>query len=125
MERISAKSYRDLEVWQLSKNFALKVYKATEEFPHSEIYGLTSQMRRAAVSIPSNIAEGFRRKTSKDKIHFLITGYGSGAELETQMEIGNNLGYFKERVYEELASDIEVIMKMLNRAIQSLQNNQF
>ena len=76
-------SHRDLLVWQKSVELVVEIYKLTENFPKSEIYGTTSQMRRAAVSIPSNIAEGKSRGTRKDFRHFLLNSFGSGAELET------------------------------------------
>jgi len=79
------RSYRDLIIWQEAKNLTIVIYKITDKFPRSELYGLTSQIRRAAVSIPSNIAEGFGRKSKKEKIKFLHISFGSGAELETQL----------------------------------------
>ena len=84
-------TYRDLIVWQKSMDLVVEIYKLTKNFPKSEIYGLTSQMKRCAVSIPSNIAEGRRRGSRKDYRHFLIIAYGSGAELETQIEIVKRL----------------------------------
>ena len=113
------KSYRVLEIWQRSKKFAVDIYRATENFPRAELYGLGSQMRRAAVSIPSNIAEGFRRQSTKEKIQFLHIAYGSGAELETQLEMSNDLGYIKE--YDVLANELDVLMRMFNKTIQSLR----
>jgi len=114
------RSYKELEVWQKSKSFALALYKATEIFPRAELYGLTGQIRRAGVSIPSNIAEGFRRRTAKEKTHFLRNAYGSGAELETQLEISRDLGYLHPRDSEYLAAELDAIMRMLNKAIASL-----
>ncbi|MBM3257447.1 MAG: four helix bundle protein [Candidatus Liptonbacteria bacterium] len=116
-------SYRDLGVWQKSKRYAVRVYKITEKFPPHELYGLTSQMRRAGVSIPSGIAEGFRRKSKKEKAQFLRIAYGSGAELETQLEIGHDLGYITPAEYEELVIELEEIMKMLNKNIEVLESN--
>jgi len=81
------KSYKDLIVWQRSMELVIAVYFLTEKYPKSELYGLVSQMRRAAVSIPSNIAEGRRRGSKKEFRQFLIIAYSSGAELETQIEI--------------------------------------
>ncbi len=86
-------SYRDLIVWQKSMDLIVAIYKLTEYLPKSEIYGLTSQMRRAAVSIPSNIAEGRRRGTRKDYRQFVVVAYASGAELETQVEIAKRLPF--------------------------------
>jgi four helix bundle protein len=80
-------SYKDLIVWQRAMELVVEIYKLTDKFPKEEIYGIISQMRRCAISIPSNIAEGRRRDGKKDFRRFLIIAYGSGAELETQIEI--------------------------------------
>jgi len=88
-----AKSYRDLEVWRLGLDLVEIIYRSTAEFPKSEIFGLAAQMRRAAVSIPSNIAEGQARTSSKEFLHFLSIALGSVAELTTQLELANRLSY--------------------------------
>ena len=93
----------------------------TNKFPREEIYGLTSQMRRSAISIPSNIAEGKRRGTRKDYCQFLVVAYGSGAELETQIEIAKMLSFGKNLNYDTIDKLIEEVMKMLNKLISSLQ----
>ena len=116
------KSYRDLSIWQRTKSFAVLMYKITEKFPAHELYGLTSQIRRSAVSMPSNIAEGFRRKSSKEKLQFLRVAYGSGAELETQLEIAHDLGYINDSIYEGVTKEFGGIMKMINRTIAVLEN---
>src|SRR5271154_4345955 len=90
-----AKSYRDLEVWRLGLDLVEIIYRSTAEFPKSEIFGLAAQMRRAAVSIPSNIAEGQARTSSKEFLHFLSIALGSLAELATQLELANRLGYME------------------------------
>jgi four helix bundle protein len=87
------KSYRDLDVWRLGLDLAEAVYQCTSAFPKSEIFGLTAQMRRAAVSVPSNIAEGRSRSSTKEFLHFLSIALGSLAELETQFELAVRLGY--------------------------------
>ena len=86
-------SYKDLVIWQKSMDLVVAIYKLTGEFPRSEMYCLTSQMRCCAVSIPSNIAEGRKRSTTKDYHKFLIIAYGSGAGLETQIEIVKRLPF--------------------------------
>lgn len=86
-------NFRDLEIWKLGKTIVLDIYKTTKEFPKEELFGIISQMRRAAVSIPSNIAEGFNRFHNKDYQRFLFIALGSCAELETQIEICHDLGY--------------------------------
>ena len=88
---VSTKSYKDLIVWQKSRDLAVVVYKLTEQFPKSELYGLTSQMRRAVISISSNIAESYHRFHSKEKRQFLAIAFGSGSELESQIEIAMSL----------------------------------
>ncbi len=86
-------SYRDLDVWQRAMDFAVELYSITKAFPSSEVYGLTSQMRRAAVSIPSNIAEGRSRKSTPEFSKFLTIAYGSLAEIQTQIEPAARLQY--------------------------------
>lgn len=109
----TTKSFRELIVWQKSKDLAVEIYKLTEKFPKSEIYGLASQMQRAAVSISSNIAEGYHRFSKKDKDRFLSIAYGSGSELESQIEIAKVLYTMVE--YERAESVLEETMKILNK----------
>ena len=113
-------SYRELLVWQKSIELVVNIYEITEKFPREEIYGLTSQIRRAAVSIPSNIAEGRYRGTKADYIRFLRISYGSGAELETQLEISKRLLKTKILNYNKVDSLLEEVMKMLNVMISKL-----
>ncbi|NQU82585.1 MAG: four helix bundle protein [Parcubacteria group bacterium] len=114
-------SYKDLKVWQKSIDLVTEVYRLTERFPQSEVYGLTSQMRRAAASIPSNIAEGQKRGHPKEFVRFLYISYGSGAELETQVEICKNLEKLKDLDYSKITSLLQEVMKMLNGLIRSLK----
>jgi len=116
-------SYKDLLVWQKSIDLVSDVYRLTEKLPKSEIYGLSSQMQRAAVAIPSNIAEGQRRAYKKEFIQFLHVSYGSGAELETQLEICQRLYNIEKSEYSIIVSNLEVIMKMLNSLISSLKKS--
>ena len=99
------------------------IYKITEQFPKDEMYGLISQMRRAAVSIPSNIAEGRCRDTKKDFGHFLRVAYSSGAELETQIEIAKRLGYISSEDATDSDKCLLEVMKMLNTLTRSLKPN--
>ena len=115
------KSHRDLIVWQRSMDLVIAVYELADLFPKSEMYGLTIQMRRAAVSIPSNIAEGRRRSSRKDFRHFLLNSFGSGAELETQVEIARRLPFGKKLDYVQVNTLLTEVMRMLNRLIFSLQ----
>ena len=112
--------YRDLIVWQKAMELVVDVYRLTKEFPPTEIYGLTSQMRRAAVSIPSNIAEGRRRGTEKDNKYFLRVAFGSGAELETQIEIANRLCYIDNSNFQKIHCLVDEVMKMLNKMSSSI-----
>ncbi|HLD01560.1 MAG TPA: four helix bundle protein [Patescibacteria group bacterium] len=113
-------SYKDLTVWQKSVELCIQIYEITETFPKSELYGLTSQIRRCSVSIPSNIAEGQRRGHKAEYIQFLRIAYGSGAELETQLIIALKIGYLKQASFSILNSTLEEIMKMLNKLISVL-----
>lgn len=110
--------YEKLTVWQKSMDLVEEVYRLTDKFPRAELYGLVSQMRRCAVSIPSNIAEGSRRKTSKDFSQFLAIAFGSGSELETQNKIALRLKFLKEPEYQKIDTLLQEIMKMLNKLIQ-------
>jgi len=107
-------SYKELIVWRKSFELAKKIYKSTENFPKSEIYGLTSQIRRASVSIPSNIAEGFVRKHRKEFSQFISIAFGSGAELETQLLLSKELKFITNQQFNELNYLLEEVMKMLN-----------
>lgn len=114
-------TYKDLIVWQKSMKLVVEIYKLTEQFPKSELYGLISQMRRSAVSIPSNIVEGRRWSSKKDYCQYLITAYGSGAELETQIEISKQLKFCKIEDYETIDNLLQEVMKMLNVMTHSLK----
>ena len=107
-------SYKDLIVWQKSIELVVAIYELTEKFPREEIYGLTSQIRRCAVSIPSNIAEGRYRGTKNDFAHFLRIAYGSGGELETQIEISKKLLKTRLLNYNKVENLLDEIMRMLN-----------
>lgn len=114
------KSYENLIVWQKSMELVMLVYGLTKEFPNDEIYGLVSQIKRAAVSIPSNIAEGSRRGSKKDFRHFVLNSFASGAELETQLKIADKLNFIKKENYEKASNLLDEIMKMLNKLVSSL-----
>ena len=111
--------YRDLEVWRRAIELAKNIYALTESFPKSEIYGLTSQIRRAAVSIPSNIAEGQTRNSPKEFRQFLSISLGSVAELETQLIIAKAIGYIEEAI-NELLQSTDSITRMTKNLIKSL-----
>lgn len=121
MEYKTIYTYKDLIVWQRSIQLVVEVYKLTENFPREEIYGLTSQIRRSAVSISSNIAEGRFRGSRKDYLQFLRVAYSSGAELETQIEIAKRLPETKNLDYSKTDSLLLEVMKMLNVMIKKMQ----
>jgi four helix bundle protein len=106
------KSFRDLLVWQRAVDLAVHIYKVTEQFPKSEMYGLTNQMRRASVSVASNIAEGYNRSQAELR-HFLEIARGSLAELETQLEIAQRIGYLPP-AYTDLLAEINTLGRQLN-----------
>lgn len=108
------KNFKDLLIWQKSIELVTFVYKTTKYFPDEEKYGLTNQMRRSAVSVPSNIAEGHMRSTNKDFRQFISIARGSLAELETQSVISYELKYVKDDIYKELTKKIEEITRMLS-----------
>lgn len=113
-------SHKELIVWQKAVELVCLIYELTEEFPKEELYGLTSQMRRSAVSIPSNIAEGRRRGSRKDFLQFLRVASASGAELETQIAIAKRLPRMNHLNYEKAESLLEEVLKMLSSMISKL-----
>lgn len=115
-------SYRDLIVWQKSIDLVTNVYKIVGTFPKEEMYALSSQVKRAAVSVPSNIAEGHDRNSDKEFCQFLCIARGSLAELETQLIIANNLGYIDKDVVEKVLKDCDEVGKMLNALIKKVKS---
>lgn len=118
---MSIRSYRDLRVWQEAMDLAELVYRLTRRFPKDEIFGLTSQMRRAAVSIPANIAEGYGRESTGAYQQFLRVAQGSVKELETHALIARRVGISGEPDATNLLSKAEVVGKMLRALIRSLE----
>jgi len=114
------KPHKKLDVWKASMDSAVSVYKLTEKFPVEEKYGLVQQMRRAAVSVPSNIAEGAARQSKKEFQNFLSIAQGSLSELDTQLELAVMLGYIDGKQYEEISVVLIRIDKMLTALIRSL-----
>jgi len=110
---MTIRNYRDLTVWQRSKAFAVQIYRETDAFPRREQYNLTDQIRRAAVSIPSNVAEGHIKRSDKIFAHQLDIALGSAAELDTQLEIALEVGYLQDSIYQALIKELQEVMKML------------
>ena len=111
--------HKELNVWKKSMQLVTLIYQYTKTFPKEELYGLASQMRRAAVSIPSNIAEGYGRISDKELLHFLYIALGSSSELETQIIIANNLTFLAEAEHKQLLELNEEIIRMLTSLIKT------
>ena len=109
--------HKNLTVYKRSIVFVTTIYKLTKTFPKNEVYGLTSQIQRSAVSIPSNISEGAARKSDKELIQFLYISLGSAAELDTQLEIARNLDFLDNETYEKTSVELSEISKMINGLI--------
>lgn len=118
---MAVKSYRDLIAWQKAMDFVEMVYRCTFTFPREEIYGLTAQVRKSAVSIPSNIAEGQGRRTTKDFVNFLFIALGSRNEAETQLLIAFRLGYLDESRRNDLLSLSAEVGRLINGLANSLE----
>lgn len=114
------KTHKDLDVWKNGIEYVTKIYEKTSSFPKEELYGLTSQIRRAAVSIPSNIAEGAARRSKKEFCHFLYVALSSAAELNTQIIISNKLGFLNYENSDELIKNLDLISRMIQGLIKSL-----
>ena len=116
------KSFKDLIAWQKAHAIVLVIYETTKLFPKEEQFGLTSQMRRCAVSITSNIAEGFSRKTYKDKSQFYSISLGSLTELQSQVQISYDIKFISSQQYSDLDNRLEEVNKILNGLIKSSKN---
>jgi len=113
------KGFRDLLIWQKSKELAVRIYKISSQGKLNQDYGLRDQIRRSAVSISSNIAEGDERDTNKESIRFFYIAKGSLAELRTQLEIAHEIGYIEKRVYSELENMCDEIGRMVGKLIKT------
>lgn len=112
-------NFTDLETWKEGHRIVLEIYMITKNFPKSELYGLTDQMRRCAVSITSNIAEGFFRFNIKEKLQFFRISGGSLTELQNQLIIAKDIGFLDEKTFEKLFEQSTVVLKMLNALIRN------
>ena len=118
---MSKSNYRDLVVWQKARKLAVEIYRNTQGFPRAEMFGMAQQLRRAAVSVPSNIAEGHGRRTSKDILSFLRIARGSLFEIETQILIATDLEYIERTRSEALAGQTVDVIRLLNGLIRHHQ----
>jgi four helix bundle protein len=121
MDSGGVKTFRDLLVWQKAMNLVTETYKMTRRFPKEEWYGLVQQIRRCAVSIPSNIAEGYGQKATNDYIRFLQISIGSLFELQTQLEIALNLEYIPKEAFDSLFESTREIERMMVSLINKIQ----
>jgi four helix bundle protein len=121
MEGSKIRSFRDLNAWRSGHGLILLIYKITEDFPEKERFGLTSQIRRAAVSITSNISEGFNRESLKEKIQFYSISRGSLAEVQNQLLIARDIGFLSEGLFLKAADESVVVSKLINGLIKSLK----
>jgi four helix bundle protein len=115
------KDFRQLKVWEKSHQLALAIYKATKEFPKEELYGLTSQIRRASMSIPTNIAEGCGRNTDAEFARFLQIAMGSASETEYQLLLSHDLGFLNKEQYDKLNIDVTEVKRMLASLLKTLR----
>ena len=113
--------FKELLIWKKSRLFCSKIYNVTASFPSEEKFGITNQLRRASVSIPSNIAEGSSRNSNKDFARFLEIAIGSAYEIETQLLIASDLGFFKQEILEPLLLQLEEIIKMTSKFRSTLK----
>ena len=115
------KDFRQLKVWEKAHQVALAIYKATKEFPKEELYGLTSQIRRASMSIPTNISEGCGRNTDAEFARFLQIAMGSASETEYQLLLSHDLGFLNKEQYDKLNTDVTEVKHMLASLLKTLR----
>lgn len=123
MENTKIKSFTDLNTWKEGHELVLEIYKITKNFPKEELFCLTSQIRRATVSITSNIAEGFSRQSFKEKIQFYSIAQGSLTEIQNQLLIARDVGYFTADRFKKIAEQTVVVHKLINGLIKYLKNH--
>ena len=119
---MSEDRWKKLEVWQIADDLALKVYQATRKYPKEEIYGLTSQLRRSSLSIPTNIVEGYSRKGDKELSHFISIGLGSLGEVKYLIHFSNRLGYLDTDTFVELKKGYDILGSKLWRFYKSISS---
>src|ERR1051325_10539090 len=117
------KSFTDLDAWKEGHKLVLEIYKATQKFPKEEVFGLTSQLKRAAVSLTSNIAEGFSRHSYKEKCQFYSVALGSLTEIQSQLMVARDIGYIKKEEFEPFEAQTVKISKITNGLIKKITLN--
>ena len=117
------RDFRKLDVWNRAIDFAVEVYRVTEEFPKKEVYSLVDQIRRASVSVFSNIAEGCKKRTDKELIHYCYNAMGSAGEIEAQLIFSERIGYLSVDVVDKLTKEIDEIGKMLTGFVKFIKEN--
>ncbi|KKQ51377.1 hypothetical protein A3A52_01100 [Candidatus Woesebacteria bacterium RIFCSPLOWO2_01_FULL_39_14] len=122
MVRKKIKTFEDLEIWQLGHKLSLIIYKITGKYPRNELFGLISQLRRAAISIPANIVEGYYRNTTKELIQFLYHARGSCGEVIYFLILSRDLNYISEKDYGELRNEYNILIRKITAMINSLKN---
>jgi four helix bundle protein len=118
---LNPRPHKNLTVWQKAIELVSRIYEITSGFPKKEDFGLTAQLRRAAVSVPSNIAEGLTRKSNKDKLHFLNMAQSSLSEIDTQLEIAIRLGYLEQDNFESAEKDLMAVQMLLSGLSRSIE----
>lgn len=122
-DKVKIRSFTDLIVWQKGHQLVLIIYQITAKFPSKETYSLVDQMRRAVVSITSNIAEGFSRQTLKEKVQFYFMAFGSLTELQNLLLVGKDVGYLEENQFREIAKQTVELKKLLSGLIKSVRSS--
>ena len=120
MKPHAVRSHKDLVLWQKAFDLAIEVHKATSEFPRFELFGLVAQLRRASVSVPSNIAEGSARKSTREFLQFLRIARGSLAEMQTQLHLAKAVGYLPDATFSEIDPKVEEVGRILNAVVVGL-----
>ncbi len=121
MQSINPRPHKNLRVWQAAMDLVAKIYRCTEKLPKGEEFGLKAQLRRAAVSVPSNISEGLTRKSAKEKDYFLNVAQASLSEIDTQAEICLRLGYFLQDEFDDVERDLVQVQMMLSGLTRSIR----
>jgi len=116
---MASRGFEDVEVWQRAHRWILDIYRLTDEFPRQEMFGLTSQLRRAAVSVPANFAEGFKKNSNADKLRFYNIAQGSSEECRYYLILASDLGYGDTR---QLTADLEIVTRMLAAYMRAIRN---